>query len=200
MGDLARPGGNVTGISGFSPELVAKRLQLLRDILPKADHVGVLANLANPSAPPVVRAAETAGRQSNVQVHVADVREAKALAVAFDKLVRQGVDALLVVSDPMIHDQAARIVELTTRHRLPALYESPMFPDAGGLLSYGPGRFDRFQRAAVYVDRILRGARPAELPIERPTKFELILNLKAAKALGLSIPQSVIVQADQIIR
>ena len=93
MGDLARPGGNVTGISGFSPELVAKRLQLLRDILPKADHVGVLANLANPSAPPVVRAAETAGRQSNVQVHVADVREAKALAVAFDKLVRQGVGA-----------------------------------------------------------------------------------------------------------
>ena len=200
MPDLARPGGNITGVSGFAPELIAKRLQLIRDILPKADGVGVLANLANPTSPPVVRATETAARHLHLQLHVVDVREARELAGAFDKMARQGADALVVVSDPMLHYQSRRVIELAARHRLPAVYEQRLFPDGGGLLSYGPGRIDRFQRAAVYVDRVLRGARPAELPLERPTKFELVINLKAAKALGLAIPHPVLLQADEVIQ
>jgi putative ABC transport system substrate-binding protein len=116
------------------------------------------------------------------------------------KLRRQGADALVVVSDPLLHDQWRRIIELAERHRLPTVYEQRFFTDGGGLLSYGPGRLDRFQRAAVYVDRGLRGAKPAELPIERPTKFELVINLKTAKVLRLVIPQSVLLQANDVIQ
>lgn len=129
-----------------------------------------------------------------------DVRDASELVGAFDQLRRQAADALVVVSDPMLHDQSRRIIELAERNRLPTVYEQRLFTDSGGLLSYGPGRLDRFQRAAVYIDRILRGAKPAELPIERPTKFELVINLKAAKALGLAIPQSVLLRADDVIQ
>lgn len=198
--DLARPGGNVTGVSGFAPELIGKRVQFIRDILPKADAIGVLANLANPATPPVVRATEAAARHLRVRLHVADVREASDLAGVFDQMARQAIAALVVVSDPMLHTQARRVVELAARHRLPTVYEQRLFPDAGGLLSYGPGDLDRFQRAAVYVDRILRGAKPFELPVERPTRFELVINLKAAKALRLAIPQSVLLQADQVMQ
>jgi len=198
--DLARPGGNITGVSGFAPELMTKRLQLLRQILPKADSLGVLVNLANPTSPPVVRATETAARHLRIQLHVVNVRDARELVGAFDQLRRHGADALVVVSDPMLHDQSKQIIGLAERNRLPTVYEQRLFPDGGGLLSYGPGRLDRFQRAAVYIDRILRGAKPAELPIERPTKFELVINLKAARALGLAIPQSVLLQADDVIQ
>ncbi len=200
VADLARPGGNVTGVSGFAPDLAGKRLQLIRDMLPKADAIAVLANLANPTTPPVVRATETAARDLRVQLHVLDVREARDLARAFEKMVRQGADALVVVSDPMLHNQSQRIVELAERHRLPAVYEQRLFLDAGGLLSYGPARLDRFQRAAVYVDRILRGAKPSELPLERPTKFELVINLRPARALRLATPKSVLLQADEVIQ
>ena len=198
--DLARPGGNITGVSGFAPDLVGKRLQLIRDILPKADAIGVLANLANPTTPPVVRATETAASQLRVQVHVVDVHEAKDLAGAFDKIARSGADAMVVVSDPMLSSQTRQVVDLAERYRLPTVYEQRAFPDSGGLLSYGPGRIDRFQRAAVYVDRILRGAKPSEVPLERPTKFELVINLRAARALRLAIPQSVLLQADEVIK
>ena len=197
--DLARPSGNVTGVSGFAPELSGKRLQLIREILPRADVIGVLANLANPTTPPVVRAIEAAAKLLSVRAHVTDVRKVGDLASAFDRMARLGTDALIVVSDPMLHSDSRRVVELAERHRLPAFYEQRQFTDEGGLLSYGPGRLDRFQRAAVYVDRILRGAKPAELPLEQPTKFELVLNLKTAKALGLTIPPSLLQRADQVI-
>ena len=197
--DLARPSGNVTGVSGFAPELSGKRLQLIREILPRADVIGVLANLANPTTPPVVRAIETAARPLSVRAHVADVRKVGDLAAVFDRMARLGTDALIVVSDPMLHSDSRRIVELAERHRLPTFYEQRQFTDEGGLLSYGPGRLDRFQRAAVYVDRILRGAKPADLPLEQPTKFELVLNLRTARALGLTIPPSLLQRADQVI-
>jgi putative ABC transport system substrate-binding protein len=196
---LARPGRNVTGISGFAPELIGNRLQIIQEILPNADRIGVLANLANPTSPAVVRATESAGRQLRIEVHVADVRAATEVDAAFDKLVRHAADALLVVSDPLLHAERGRIVELAARHRLPAVYEQRLFTAAGGLLSYGPGRVDRFLRAAVYVDRVLRGTKPADLPIEQPTKFELVINLKAARALGLTIPPSLLLRADQVI-
>ena len=200
VADLARPGGNVTGVSGFAPELSGKRLQIIREILARADVIGVLANLANPTTPPVIRAIETAARQLPAQVHVSDVRRVGDLAGAFDRMERLKVDAVVVVSDPMIHGASRQLVQLAERHRLPTVYEQRQFPDEGGLLSYGPARLDRFQRAAVYVDRILKGAKPAELPLERPTKFELVVNLKAARKLGLAIPQSVLVQADDVIQ
>jgi putative ABC transport system substrate-binding protein len=130
---------------------------------------------------------------------VVDVRAAKDLAGAFDKAVRHGADALVVVSDPLLHAERGRIVELAARHRLPAVYEQRLFTDVGGLLSYGPGRLDRFQRAAAYVDRVLRDAKPADLPVERPTTFELVINLKTAKALGLTIPPSLLARADHVI-
>jgi putative ABC transport system substrate-binding protein len=196
---LARPGRNITGISGFAPELIGKRLQIIQEILPKADSIGVLANLANPTSPSVVRATEAAGRQLRIELHVADVREAKEISVAFDKVVRHAANALVVVSDPLLHAERGRIVELAARHRLPAVYEQRLFTEVGGLLSYGPGRVDRFQRAAVYVDRILRGTKPADLPIEQPTKFELVINVKTAKLLGLTIPPSLLLRADQVI-
>lgn len=135
-----------------------------------------------------------------IQLHVVDVRDASGLVGAFEQLRRQGADAVVVVSDPLLHAQSRRIIELAERNRLPTFYEQRLFTDGGGLLSYDPGRLDRFQRAAVYIDRILRGAKPAELPIERPTKFELVLNLKAARALGLAIPQAVLLQADDVIQ
>ena len=122
------------------------------------------------------------------------------LVGAFEQLRRQGADAVVVVSDPLLHAQSRRIIELAERNRLPTVYERRLFTDVSGLLSYGPGRLDRFQRAAVYIDRILRAAKPAELPIERPTKFELVLSLKAARALGLTIPQAVLLQADDVIQ
>ena len=197
--DLARPGGNVTGVSGFAPELSGKRLQLIREILPKADVIGVLANLANPTTPPVVRAVETAAKPLAIRVHVVDVRKLGDLAGAFDKMARLSTDALIVVSDPMLHSDSRQVVERAERHRLPAFYEQSRFPEEGGLLSYGPGRLDRFQRAAVYVDRILRGAKPSDLPVEQPTKFELVINRKTAKTLGLTIPPSLLQRADQVI-
>jgi putative ABC transport system substrate-binding protein len=199
VGDIARPGSNVTGVSGFAPELSTKRLQLIREILPAADTVAVLANLSNPTTPPVVHATEGAGRQLRIQTHVVDVRATGEVAGALDTMVRRHADAVVVVSDPMLNSQTREIVDLAARHRLPAVYEQRSFPEVGGLMSYGPGRVDRFRRAAIYVDRILRGAKPAELPVERPTNFELVVNRAAAKGLGLTIPPSVLLRADAVL-
>lgn len=200
VSDLASPGSNVTGVSGFAPELTGKRLELIREILPRTARVAVLANLANPATPPVVRGTEAAAQQMQVKLHVVDVREAAQLDDAFDQMARQRAEALVVVSDPMIFGQRRRIIELAARHRLPAVYEVRSFPADGGLLSYGPGWLERFHRGAVYIARVLRGTKPAELPLERPTRFELVINLKTANALGLTIPHSVLLRTDEIIQ
>jgi putative ABC transport system substrate-binding protein len=197
--NLARPGGNVTGTSGFSPELSAKRLQFIREILPQAVRIAVLTNPVNPGTAADVRLIEAAARKMKVQLDTVGARDPTELEGAFERMAGQKAEALLVVSDPMIFGQSRRIVELAARHRLPAAYESPGFPRAGGLLSYGPSPPERFEQVAVYVDRVLRGAKPAHLPIVRATKFELFINLKTAKALGLTIPQSLLLRADQVI-
>jgi putative tryptophan/tyrosine transport system substrate-binding protein len=196
---LAHPGGNVTGVSGFSPELTAKRLQLIREILPRAARIAILANPENPNTASVVRATEMAARQQQIELDVIDIRDPTQLEGAFTKLTLQRADAFLLVADPMLYSQSQRIVEMAARHRLPTAYETRAFPDRGGLLSYGPAVDERFQRMAVYVDRILRGTKPADLPVEQPTKFELVINAKTAKALGLTIPQSLLLRADQVI-
>jgi ABC-type uncharacterized transport system substrate-binding protein len=199
VSNLARPGGNVTGVSGFAPELSGKRLELIRELFPRADQIAVLANRANPVTVPILRATEAAAQQLGVKLRVLDIRQPAQLGAAFETMRRVHTDALILMADPLLFSERPLIIQLAARHRLPAVYETRLFPDAGGLLSYGPLQQERFQRMAVYVDRILRGARPGELPIEQPTKFELVINLKTAKALGLTVPPSVLARADEII-
>jgi len=195
----ARPEGNITGVSGFAPELSGKRLELIHEIFPRAARIAVLANRANPVTMPILSATESAAEQIRMKLHVVDIRQPAQLETAFETMRREHTDALVLVADPLLFSERPLIVQLAARYRLPAVYETRLFPEAGGLLSYGPLPQERFQRMAMYVDRILRGASPGDLPVERPTKFELVINLKAAKALGLTIPQSLLLRADQII-
>jgi len=199
VSNLARPGGNLTGVSGFAPELSGKRLELIREILPQADRIAVFANRANPVTVPILNATESAAQQMRMKLHVVDVRQIAELATAFETVRRERADALVLVADPLLFSAKLQIVQLAARHRMPTVYETRLFPDAGGLLSYGPLAQERFERMAAYVDRILRGAQPGDLPIELPTKFELVINLKTAKALGLTIPQTLLQRADQAI-
>jgi putative ABC transport system substrate-binding protein len=198
--NLAKPGGNVTGVSGFAPELSGKRLELIREIFPRAERIAVLANQANPITGPLVRANRSAGQKLGMKLRVLDVRQPAELPAAFEAIRREHVHALVLVADPLLFSERPQIVQLAGQYRVPAIYETRLFPEAGGLLSYGPFPQERFQRMAVYVDRILRGAHPGELPIEQPTNFELVINLKTARTLGLTIPQSVLVRADEVIR
>ena len=200
VANLARPGGNVTGISGFSQEQATKRLELMLQIVPGAKRVGVLANRSNPATEPIVRAIETAARQLHVDVDTADVRNPDRLESAMKAIAERRTPAFLLVADPMLFGQTQRIVEIAERLRLAGAGERREFADGGGLLSYGPSRAEAFQQMAVYVDRILRGAKPADLPIERPTKFELVVNLKTARTLGLAIPQSLLLRANDVIQ
>jgi putative ABC transport system substrate-binding protein len=199
VSNLARPGGNVTGMSGFAPELSGKRLELIREIRPSAARVAILANRANRATAPVIRSTEAAAQQMRIQLTVVDVAQPEALEGAFEAMARARSDAFVVAADPLLFSHTQRIVELAARHRLPAVYEHRQFADAGGLLSYGPLAQERFARMAAYVDRILRGARPGDLPVEQPSTFELVLNLKAARNLGIEIPASLRLRADHVI-
>jgi len=198
--NLARPGGNLTGVSGFAAELSGKRLELIREILPQADRIAVFANRANPATVPVLGATELAAQQMRMKLHVVDVRQLAELGAAFETVRRERADALVLVADPLLFSARPQIVQLAARHRIPTVYETRIFPDVGGFLSYGPLAQERFERMAAYVDRILRGAQPGDLPIEQPTKFEFVINLKTAKALGLTIPHSVLARADEVIQ
>jgi putative tryptophan/tyrosine transport system substrate-binding protein len=198
--NLARPGGNLTGVSGFAPELSGKRLEMIREILPQADRIAVFANRANPVTVSILSATELAAQQMRMKLHVIDVRQLAQLGTAFETVRRERADALVLVADPLLFSARPQIIQLAARHRMPTVYETRLFPDAGGLLSYGPLAQERFERMAVYVDRVLRGAQPGDLPIEQPTKFELVINLKTAKALGLTIPQTLLQRADEVIQ
>jgi ABC-type uncharacterized transport system substrate-binding protein len=199
VSNLARPGGNVTGWSGFAPELSGKRLELIRELLPAATRVGLLANRANAATTAVLRTTEAAAQQLRLQLLVADVQTPASLTAAFETLVRARREAFVVAADPMLFSQRRRIVELAARHRLPAVYEYRLFAELGGLLSYGPDTYERFRRMAVYVDRILGGARPGDLPVEQPRTFELVLNLATADRLRLAVPPPIRVRADHVI-
>jgi ABC-type uncharacterized transport system substrate-binding protein len=198
--NLARPGGNLTGVSGFAPELSGKRLEMIREILPQADRIAVFANRANPVTVSILSATEVAAQQMRMKLHIIDVRQLAQLGTAFETVRRERADALVLVADPLLFSAKPQIIQLAARHRMPTVYETRLFPDAGGLLSYGPLAQERFERMAVYVDRVLRGAQPGDLPIEQPTKFELVINLKTAKALGLTIPQTLLQRADEVIQ
>ncbi len=197
--NLTRPGGTITGVSGFSPELAGKHLQLIRQIVPRASRVAVLANLGSGGMRTILEPLEASARQLGVQLDVVDVRRTDQFESAFERMTRGGAQALVVLSDTMFTTEARRIVGLATRHRLPSAYEILAFAGEGGLLAYGPTRNERWEQAAGQVDRILRGARAGDLPVQQPTKFELAINLKTAKALGLDVPPSVLARADQVI-
>ena len=198
--NLTRPGGTVTGVSGFSPELAGKHLQLLREIVPRSSRVAILANLGNVGMRTILQPLETSARQLGMQLDVVDVRRTDQFEGAFERMTRGGAEALVVLSDPMFTSESRRIVGLATRHRLPSAYEILVFAVEGGLVSYGPTRGERWQQAAGQIDRILRGSRAGDLPVHQPTKFTLVINLKTAKALNLTIPHSVLLRADEVIQ
>ena len=196
---LARPGKNVTGLSTLSSELVGKQLQLLKEVVPGISRVGLLRNPTVPVQTLSVREAEAAARSLKLQVQVVEARAPTDLAGAFSRMTREGVEGLLALSGSVFFAERARIAELAAQSRLPAVYIVREFVEAGGLLGYGASIRENWRRAASYVDRILKGARPAEMPVEQPTKFELVVNLKAARALGLTLPPALLARADEVI-
>jgi putative ABC transport system substrate-binding protein len=197
---LARPGGNVTGFAFLLPELSGKRLELLKDAVPELSRVAVLWNDANPYKAFDLKEVQAVADALRVAVHTFPVRGPNDFDDAFKAAVKSRAGGLITLEDPFTIAHRTRIVDLALRHRLPAVYAVRPFVDAGGLMSYGPDRADQNRRAATYVDRILKGAKPADLPVERPTKFELVINLKAAKEMGLTIPPNVLARADKVIK
>jgi len=198
---LARPGGNVTGVSySVGADIFGKDLELLREAIPKVRRVAVLSNPDGPSQPLILNNITTAARSLELQLLPVGARGPGDFDRAFATLTKERVGALFVVTDPTYIAHRARLVGLATRNRLPSMFTQRADVEAGGLMSYGPNFPDMYRRAAIYVDKILKGAKPADLPVEQPTKFELIINAKTAKALGLTIPQSILTRADQIIQ
>jgi putative ABC transport system substrate-binding protein len=197
---VARPGGNITGMTFLvDPEIAGKQLELLKEAAPKAARVAVLVNPRNDSHAAFAREARAAAGRLGTPVHMLQVRTPEQLDETFATMSRERGTALLVLTDAMFWGQRRRIVELAAKSGVPAMYSQREFVDAGGLVSYGPSLVDMSRRAAVQVDKILRGAKVGELPVEQPTKFELVLNLKTATALGLTIPPSLLLRADQVI-
>jgi putative ABC transport system substrate-binding protein len=195
VASLARPGGNITGLTGISAELSGKRIELLRELIPGLARVGLLVNASNPFAKPFVAETQAAARRAGVQLHVEDVRGPQQIGAAFSALTKRRVGGV-IVDGALTAWQAA---ELAVQHRLPAVSNQRQFVDSGGLMSHGARFADVHRRAASYVDKILKGARPGDLPVERPTQFELVINLRTAKALGLTIAPSLLLRADQVI-
>ena len=198
---LARPGTNVTGLTLIAgAEIVGKYLELLKESLPKVSRVAVLWNPANAAHPSLVREAESSARTLGLQLQLAGVRGPDEVDNALAAMARERVGALMVLPDSMFVAERTRLAELATKHRLPAMYGLRLHAEAGGLMAYSANLPDSARRAAAFVDRILKGAKPADLPVERPTKFELVINLKTAKALGLTIPPAVLARADEVIQ
>jgi putative ABC transport system substrate-binding protein len=200
VASLARPGENVTGLSAISPELGGKRLQFLKEVIPGVSRVAVLWNAANPYAVLVWRQTEAAARTLGVQVQSLAVRGPDDFENALPAAIKWGAGALIVVEDPLTYIHRMRIADFAARNRLPWIDGYREYAEAGALMAFGPNLADLYRRAATYVYKILKGAKPADLPVEQPTKFELVINLKTAKALGLTIPESVLVLADEVIR
>jgi putative ABC transport system substrate-binding protein len=198
VASLARPGGNVTGMSAVHADLTGKRLQLLRELLPKLSAIAFLVRATSPATAQYVKEAELAARTLGVQLRVLAVRDSSGLEGAFSEA--RGVSALLVVDDAVMTAHRSQIAELALKNRLPTIYGLSEMVEAGGLISYGPHYGDMYRRAAMHVHKILKGTKPADLPVEQPTRFELVINLKTARALGLTIPQLMLVRADEVIQ
>jgi putative ABC transport system substrate-binding protein len=198
VASLARPGGNVTGLSNQSADLAGKRLELLREVIPALSRLAVIANIGNPQAVPEIREVQAAARTLGLEVATAEIRRTEDIASAF-AAIKGRADALYVVADPLANLNRIRINTFALVARLPTMYSQREYVETGGLLSYGANLPDLFRRAAEYVDKILRGAKAADLPVEQPTKFDLVINLTTAKALGLTMPESLLLRADEVI-
>jgi putative ABC transport system substrate-binding protein len=200
VASLAHPGGNITGLSIMSPELGEKRIQMLKELFPRVSHpMAVLWNPDYVGMRARFEQARVAAPAVGLTVRSVEVRDTRELDAAFEAITREHPEALLLLVDPFTFSQRSRIVEFAAEQRIPAMYETSDFVDVGGLISYGPIVADQYRRAAAYVDKILRGAKPADLPIEQPTKFELAINMRAAKALGIKFPESILLRADKVI-
>jgi putative ABC transport system substrate-binding protein len=198
VASLARPGGNVTGMSNQQSDLAGKRLGLFREIVPGARRLAVMGNAGYPEAVLEMQQVEAAARNFGIDVAKFEIRRSENVAPAFDRIDRQA-DALYVVADGLINANRTRIMTLAIGARLPTICNTREYAAAGGLMSYGPNFPDLFRHTAEYVDKILRGAKPADLPVQQPTKFDFVVNLTTAKALGLTIPQAVLLRADEVI-
>jgi ABC-type uncharacterized transport system substrate-binding protein len=200
VASLARPGGNITGLSTLAPELSGKQLELLKEIVPKLSRVAVLGSSTNPGNTLALREIELAAGAFKVKLLSLDVLDSTDIEPAFRAASKGGIQAILVLGSPVLNSQRKQIIELAVKNRLPAIYYTAEYVEAGGLMTYGVSRNDLARRAATFVDKILKGRTPADLPVEQPMKFEFIINLKAAKQIGLTIPPNVLVRADKVIR
>jgi len=201
VASLARPEGNITGLSFLGAELPGKRLELLKEAVPQSTRVAVLANPASPTYDPVMHSLTGAARALGLSLHLVEVRRAEELESAFAAMTHAGADTLIVLSAPaLMAPLQGRVVDLAAERRLPAIYDWKFYVESGGLMSYGPSFQDISRRTATYVDKLLKGATPADLPVEQAIKFELGLNLKTAKALGITFPPTLLIQADEVIR
>jgi putative tryptophan/tyrosine transport system substrate-binding protein len=196
---LAEPGGNLTGLSSIAPDLEGKRLELLREILPKLSHVGMFINSGNPFHTASLQKARTAAETVRIMLQVLDVRTSEDLDGAFAAIIKERPEALLILADRVFLHNRARIMDFATQQRLPNVNAYHELVEAGGLMSFGPSYEEMHRRAAAYVDKILKGAKPADLPIEQPTKFTLVVNLKSAKAIGVNMPPALLARADEVI-
>ena len=199
VASLARPGGNVTGLSLMASDLSAKRLELIHVLVPRVSRIAVLWDSSNPGMALRVRETKAAAEQSKVAFFDAGAHDLDGLEAMFAELSKQRPGALLVTAEPFTTQHRVRILDFMERNAIPCMYEESRYVEAGGLISYGPSVADLFRRSALYVDKILKGANPADLPVEQPTRFELVINLKTAKALGLTVPDSILVRADKVI-
>jgi putative ABC transport system substrate-binding protein len=200
VASLAHPGGNITGLSQMVPELVGKQLEVLKEVAPKISRVALLGNPANAGNAPQVRHAQNAARALGMRLQSLEARGPSEIESAFAAMTTERAGAVIVLIDSTLIDHRTRIADLAARRRLPMVSGTIETAEAGGLIAYGPSVRDMFRRAAAHVDKILKGAKPADLPIEQPTKFDLVINLRTARALGLTIPQSVLLRADQVIQ
>jgi putative ABC transport system substrate-binding protein len=199
VASLARPGGNLTGVTGIATELMAKRLELLSEIVPQAGVIALLVNPNNASAEPMMRDVQEAARAKGLQLHIAKASTESEIDAAFATLVQLHAGALVLGADPLFASRLDRLAALAARGAVPAIYDRREFAAAGGLISYGSSLTAGYRQIGIYVGKILKGAKPADLPVERPTTFELVVNLKTAKALGLTIPPSILARADEVI-
>jgi putative ABC transport system substrate-binding protein len=200
VASLARPGGNITGLSTLAPELSGKQLELLKETVPRLSRMAVLGNSTLPGNAQALKEMELAAGAFKVQLQYVDVLDLKDIETAFRAVSKGRADAVLVLGNPIFLSQRIQITDLAVKSRLPAIYERPEYVDDGGLMTYGVNINELYRRAATYVDKILKGAKPADLPVEQPTKFELLINLKTAKQIGLTVPQRVLLKADRVIK
>jgi putative ABC transport system substrate-binding protein len=197
---LARPGGNITGLSTLAPEISGKQLELLKEIVPRLSRVAVLGTSTQPGTAQSLKETELAAGALGVKLQYLDLQDPMDIETAFQAATKGRTEGVLVLGGPVLNSRRTQIADLAAKNRLPAVYGQPEFMNAGGLMSYSASITDSYRRAATYVDKILKGAKPADLPVEQPTKFELVINLKTAKQIGLTIPPNVLARADRVIR